>query len=153
MKRIVATFVLVGVSSAVWAGWRRHSAAFCAPQYETDWYEMTTNRGLIAKGLGDGHFFCPVLDDSKFARTSLAYVNVHVNDTNTAAGRNVSVVACVTYYGSLGSACGNAASTTSVGPATLNPDISKWIAFPADFAFLHVTVCPNCQLYGYFPGT
>ena len=154
MKRLLLVLALVGASGVVWAGFRRQSAAFCSPLFNTNWYEMTNNRGLISRGLGDQRFFCPVLDDSKFGRNTLTFVNVHVNDTNAGPGRSVTASACIQFFGSFGLACGTSSGTPSgTGTATLTPSVSQWTSFTAEFAYLEITVCPDCQVYGYFPGT
>lgn len=163
MKRLVVVLALVGASGVVWAGFRRQSSAFCTPKFSTYWYSMTVSQGLISTGLGDQLFYCPLLDDSKFGRgppapppapAMLSYVNVHVNDTNAGAGRNVTAFACIQYWGSIGSACGTSSATPpGTGTATLTPGVTQWTTFPADFAYLEITVCPNCQIYGYFAGT
>jgi hypothetical protein len=153
----LASFAVLAVAGSAVAGFRRQHASFCMPVRNSDWYEMTAGSGLQTKGIWDVRFLCPLLDDSKIDRGTIAYVNVHVNDTNRGAGRAVRVKACVQYWPMIGSWCGNEVSTTTDGPAVLQPNVDFWhntnTSSLGDFAYIDVTLCQDCKLYGYFAGT
>jgi hypothetical protein len=152
MKTRFVVIPMMLAAAVCFAGFRRQSAAFCVTESDLAWFQMTPGNGLVWKGIGNGKFYCPLLDDSKFNRNTLSTVNVHVNDTNPSLA--VTATLCAQVWWSTGSICGNtSASTTTQGPATLVLGAAPWTADVGNFAYVDLSVCSNCEVYGFFSGT
>jgi hypothetical protein len=147
--------VSLGAGTHASAAFTRQSASFC-----------TADRaGGTPRQSGDGSVFnadsgsnallsCPFTSDDALPHNLVTVLNIHGSDQVTDA--QAGAQACVTFIGSLGSACGNQAGSGAAfrGDFLLQPDLSQWRAFPSDLPYLLIVLPKgNGQLRGWFAST
>lgn len=140
-----------GVTSALMATddaqakWRRYNGVTCT----SDWALWHNLVGLNNYSNVTVRATCDVGDDSDFAKTEIAGINVHVYDghNNAPARARVCTVTWNSWFGS----CGQYSNSGYgfVGNATLTPPLTP-LSSAANFGMLEVELPPSSALKGYY---
>lgn len=154
MKKTLAVLIvsiLFGLTTSptnALAAWRRQHGSTCFQQnnLNASFYNETT--GLINNTGFQQTFICPYADDSFLPRTNVWTLNLH-GQKNTPSGQD-SAFACVKNWGWYGFQCGIGTTVTTNASWAMALFADYWRSFPADFAYIKVTLQPGSGIFGFF---
>lgn len=141
MKRSVAMLVgaasfgaILGHPAVSEAFWARQHPSFCHQELGSagaysDGCNVTTGGSIVVS--------CPVIDTQANPKTSIAFMNVHVDDKSPSF---IIASRCVSYYSATGGACGGIDTSVNGIDTLYPPTWGGWNA--TDFGAIYVTIPP-----------
>lgn len=126
-----------GATPVADAAWSRTHTTACYPTSSS--FTVGTN-GVTGTTSNVG-LYCPFDDDDRFAKGAVVTLNLHGFHSTSGGVASATAMACRTYWGSNGGACGSVDSYSGYGNYTLHPALSQWAStYSGDFGYVYWTL-------------